>query len=127
MLKQYKSKSHVAIGIVVNGTNVHVSFTPQTGGGSVYYTDDVQIQKGLQRHPKFGKLFKEVAIPIPVKLVEVKAPAKVKTGPKEVNVACADDAKDYLVEVYGISRTKLKSLKAIKETAEAKGIVFKGI
>lgn len=59
MLKKYIAKSCVSISVALpTGGTTHVSFTPRTGGGSVYYTDNEKIQEGLKKHPKFGKLFK---------------------------------------------------------------------
>lgn len=55
-----------------------------------------------------------------------------ETGEEESNlkpivVSDPDAAKAYLAEHFGLSRTKLKSLKAIKEAGAANGIVFEGI
>lgn len=58
MLKKYIAKSCVSISVALpTGGTTHVSFTPRTGGGSVYYTTNEKIQEGLEKHPKFGKLF----------------------------------------------------------------------
>jgi hypothetical protein len=46
---------------------------------------------------------------------------------KKVEVACADDAKAYLVENFGIAARNLRSLKAINDSAAANGIEFVGI
>lgn len=48
-------------------------------------------------------------------------------GPKRIVVSDPDDAKTYLAEHFGYSRTKIKTLKAITEAAAANGIVFDGI
>ena len=115
-----------------------MSFTPQSDGTSVYYTEDKDIQWGLEHHYKFGKLFRVVE--------ERKSSddALTSSGPqseeesslrpdhdeegeklREVEVSDMDDAKDYLSEHFGIVRTKLKREEQIREAAGAHGIVFK--
>jgi predicted DsbA family dithiol-disulfide isomerase len=62
-----------------------------------------------------------------VEAVQTEQPKEEEPSKRQIEVTCADDAKEYLVEKYGISRTKLRSLKSIKDTAEQKGIEFIGI
>lgn len=149
-MKKYIAKTNVSVNIVLStGANMHVSFTPLTGGSSVYYTDEPEIQKALERHYKYGKLFKEdtsqaaeamkakagmkAAAPTPAEGTGEVEDAAAEPGEgegnelKTVSVSDPDDAKAYLAEHFGVSRTKLKSLKAIKEAAESYGIVFEGI
>lgn len=45
----------------------------------------------------------------------------------KVNVTDFEDARDYLSDKFGISRTKIRSQKAVKEAAKANGIVFVGL
>lgn len=45
----------------------------------------------------------------------------------KVNVTDFEDARDYLSDKFGISRSKIRSQKAVKEVAEANGIVFVGL
>ena len=45
----------------------------------------------------------------------------------KVNVTDLEDARDYLSDKFGISRSKIRSQKAVKEAAEANGIVFVGL
>lgn len=185
-MKKYIAKTNVSINVVLpTGANRHITFSALTGGGSVFYTDDPDIQKAMECHYKFGKLFRvdqkfipekqrnkpapnpkpEIvpeqptvsAAPIPVgetptPIVEEAedAPAVDATvavsdsdgqpeeaedneteaednGLKTIVVSDPDAAKAYLAEHFGISRTKIKSVKAIKEAAAANGIVFEGI
>ena len=46
---------------------------------------------------------------------------------KKVEVACADDAKQYLMDNFGVASRNLRSLKAINDTAAQNGIAFVGI
>lgn len=127
--KTYKSKSDIALNIVLkNGKSAHISFTPLTGGGSMYKTADEDLQQALEKSAYFGSLFKvveavnmdEVA---PAKEVERVEPRKTKV----VKVSCLSDAKDYLANTYGVSRTNLKGKTSIVETAEGFGVEFDGI
>ena len=55
------------------------------------------------------------------------AEPKKKVDESKVEVPSAEDAKEYLIDKFGISRTKLRSIAAIKEVAASKGIEFIGI
>jgi len=135
-MKKYIAKSHVAIcAIFADGARKHISFTPKTGGGSVYYSNDSREQAAIESHPKCGRLFKVESIDEPV--VEKTPVAAFEAEPAveeantqekpEIYVADLNEAKDYLCEKYGFSRTKLRSKASILEGAAAKGIVFVGI
>lgn len=192
-MKKYIAKTNVSINIVLpNGANRHIAFSALTGGGSVFYTDDPDIIQAMERHYKFGTLFRadpryipekprnkpapqpEIIpeqqpvnatgdAPAPTTTIEetVSAPAVVEAddiapeseqqtteeeseaddiidddqaedeaennGLKTIVISDPDAAKAYLAEHFGYSRTKIKSLKAIKEAAAANGIVFEGI
>ena len=118
-----------------NGKSTHVSFEALTGGGSIYVTENAMIQQGLEGHPKFGRMFKLVGASN-VERTPVKSktnarntetpttPQPVQSNEKVVDVASLDDAKAYLVDNFGISRTKLRSKKQIEEAAAANGVVF---
>ena len=179
-MKKYIAKTNVSINVLLpTGQNRHISFSALTGGGSVFYTDDKEIQEAMERHYKYGTLFrlertfapeKEKNKPAPK--AKIKAEEKVKestpapmptesvespeteepetpaepeakvgeadeesdsdaegedSGVKKIVISDADAAKAYLAEHFSISRTKLKSLKAIKEAAAANGIEFEGL
>lgn len=198
-MKKYIAKTNVSINVVLSsGANRHIAFSALTGGGSVFYTDDPEIIKAIERHYKFGTLFRADPGYIPEKphnkpapkpkpkiapeqqpvnatgetyapttTVEetVSAPTVVEaddiapeseqqsteeeseeddiiddgvadneseeesenSGLKTIVISDPDAAKAYLAEHFGYSRTKIKSIKAIKEAAAANGIVFEGI
>lgn len=166
-MKRYIAKTNVSINIVLpTGANRHIAFSSLTGGGSVFYTDDPEIQNAMERHYKFGTLFridnkyaaeKQRNKPAPKPKLqsspdstEAGAPAIIESdtasatdeetepstdeaeaetdsGLKTIVVSDPDAAKAYLAEHFGLSRTKIKTLKAIKEAATANGIVFEGI
>lgn len=127
MIKTYKSNSSISINVVLpdTGKSLHVAFTPLSDGSSTYATEDANIQKALQRHYKFDSLFFEVETP---KEPEPrKAPKEEDNKPLTVKVTDLDSAKDYLADNFGVSRTQLRTQRAIEATAAANGIVFEGI
>ena len=125
-MKVYKSKSQVSINIKIGDGHAHIHFSSVTAGGSVFYTDDAEVQKGIESHPKFGKLFKfdREILPEPEPTeAKVSEESREETIQK-IKVSDLNAAKDYLCERYGASRTKLRSEKAIMTAASEKGIVF---
>lgn len=142
-MAKFISKSHVAINVVMgNGANVHVAFSELTGGGSVFYTNNNNLAEAMRRHHKYGKLFKEVEMPAPKPEVKAAAvasspasqPANTQQvqqdpGPrdKEVSFKNNEDAKDYLAERFGISRSKMKTKAAIEEAGKGVGIKVKWV
>lgn len=117
---------------VNNGNgNVHVTFTPQTGGGSVFYTDDPMLASALESHYKYGRLFKKVEEPKVIKAPkkkEVVSPVEDVLQENKVvtkKFGSYEDAKDWLVDTFGISRTKLRSKADITKVAKANGIELK--
>ncbi len=172
-MKKYIAKTNVSINIVLtSGKNRHISFSALTGGGSVFYTDDPEIIEAMERHYKFGTLFradtkynaeKQCNKPTPKPKAEITGQtmpdaqilvseaeevaehehADVEetdandeaedieeaedNGLKTIVVSDPDSAKAYLAEYFGYSRTKIKTIKAIKEAAATHGIVFEGI
>ena len=105
---------------------MHIRFNPTSNGGSMYITANPVIQKGLERHPQFGKMFTLANEYNEVKVEEVEEPKK-ETEKKVVPVGSLQDAKDYLVETFGISRTQLTSKAKILAQAASHNIEFNGI
>lgn len=129
-MKKYKAKTCVSINVQLsNGKNRHVTFDSVSGCGSVYYTDDVELQRAIERHYKYGKLFKtdEAFGQIEIEPAEPEEAEETETSNKKVSVSDPDDAKSYLASTFGVSRTKLKSLKAIREAAAQYGVEFEGL
>lgn len=132
---KFVSKTHVAINVVLkNGTNMHVTFMELTGKGSVYYTNSPAVAEALRNHYKYGKLFKEEQEPVKAAKPATK-PAGEAAGTsaageasKTENVkefANNEDAKDYLAERYGISRSKMRTRAAIEEAAKSVNVTVK--
>ena len=128
MRKEYRAHSAISMNIILpSGKSAHASFDALTGGGRMYVTDSAAIQQGLESHPRFGKMFKLVKVgeDKPVEKVESKVESR-EPAPKiaTINVASLEDAKNYLVETFGISRTKLRSRKAIEDAGAANNVEF---
>lgn len=56
--KTYKSPSNIAINVVLsNGSNLLVSFSSKTIGGSIFTTSKKEVQQAIERHYNYNKLF----------------------------------------------------------------------
>lgn len=140
MTKKYIAKTHVSLTIYYdNGAAKHVSFNQLTGGGSIYYSSCEAEQKALENHCKYGRLFKldpsfgsqpSVVAPVAAPAASPSAAAvsgNVPGAVRQVTVASLPDAKEYLANNCGVSRSKLRSAAAIHEAAAANNIEFIGI
>lgn len=136
MTKHYISDSHIAINVTLNGgESVHLSFIALSNGGSVFSTDNEELQKAIERHYRFGDLFVLDHIEEPKKTSEVGAERENRTSVEEgeddniqkITVNDLGEAKNYLADTLGISRTSLRSLKTILEVAKANNIEFEGL
>ena len=128
MLKKYISNTILSINAKLSdGNYTHVSFSPKSLTGSVFYTSDEALQKALEKHPYFGTKFKMEEMQKPVKQEEVN-PKKAESGDvmKHVDAPCADVAKEYLASNFDESRTKLRSIKFIKAIGLKHNIMFDG-
>ena len=122
MTKKYIAYRDLSINVKLGKVSKHISFTPLTLSGSVFYTDDAELQEALEKHPYCGSMFytEEVEEQFPQK-------EEPKSELKERMVTCVGDAGDILSDEYGISRTKIRTIDAIKKVAEEVGINFIGL
>lgn len=141
MKKVYTSKSEISIKAVLgNGSTVRVAFTPRTLGSSVYITDDEELQKAIEAHREYGKLFvcderrseamTEKAATMSQRSEQDEAEAEEAAEiaePKVVSVSSIQEAKDYLSDKFDISRSSLKSKDAVERAALEHGVVFEGL
>lgn len=133
MIKKYKSKSAISINIVLDSKkSMHIAFTAQSDGGSVFITDNENIQNALERHYKYGTLFKLAGVEdVASKESQSKetqaTEQEEKNKKRTVKVSDIAAAKDFLADTFGISRTSLRSEKAIREAAEQHNIEFEGL
>ena len=136
MNKRYEANSIVAITVKTGKFNRRVSFMPLSNGKSYYETESKALQKAIEEHSFFKSRMirtKEEPTPSPSLKGEVKtdnpdvldnldAPETGKL--KQIVVAGQSDAVDYLTEKFGISRSKLRSQKAIAEVGKEYGVEF---
>lgn len=168
--KTYRANTNVSINVVfANKKNLHISFVPQSDGSSVFVTSDEDVQKAIERHYKFGRLFRLASVRnVPTNQkqeptqddgndVDKEPPVQTiveNTGDTddenignvpegdEQNVDATDNgtaeqpelrivqvsdisaAKDYLAENFGLTRSSMRSQKAILDTAAAYGVRF---
>lgn len=154
MIKTYKANTNVSINVVLpSKKNLHISFTPLSNGSSLFTTDNEDIMHAIEKHYNFGKLFRLHS----AQDESEKRGAKTEENPrdketptvgnqatgedsqdeetaegnaptlKKVRVSDLSAAKDYLADTFGISRTAMRSMKAITEQAAANGIEFEGL
>lgn len=133
MIKKYKSRSAISINVVLDSKkSMHIAFTAQSDGGSVFITDNESIQNALERHYKYGTLFKLAGVEDVAskesQSKETQASEQEKKNTKRtVKVSDIATAKDFLADTFGISRTSLRSEKAIREAAGQHNIEFEGL
>lgn len=130
MTKHYISDSHIAINVTLDGgESVHLSFIALSNGGSVFSTDSEELQNAIERHYRFGDLFTLDHIEKPKNTSET-ANEEYKSEDGNIQKITVNDlgeAKNYLADTLGISRTSLRSLKTILEVAKANNIEFEGL
>jgi conserved domain protein len=134
MTKHYISDSHIAINVTLDGgESVHLSFIALSNGGSVFSTDSEELQNAIERHYRFGDLFTLDHIEEPKNTSETAngeyTPVKESENGniQKITVNDLGEAKNYLADTLGISRTSLRSLKTILEVAKANNIEFEGL
>lgn len=135
MKKYYSSDSHIAINVLLeNGNSMHIAFTPISNGGSTYNTEEEVIQNALENHYRYNDLFvldreEDTNAPIeePVTDSEQNSKQDEEDEVRKVKVHDLGEAKDYLAETFGVSRTSLRGQKAILEAAKANNIEFEGL
>ena len=134
MTKHYISDSHIAINVTLDGgESMHLSFIALSNGGSVFSTDSEELQTAIERHYRFGDLFTLNHIEEPKNTSETANEEYTSVKESEdgniqkVTVNDLGEAKNYLADTLGISRTSLRSLKTILEVAKANNIEFEGL
>ncbi len=131
MKKIYRANTGIAINVVLgSGKSTHVSFTSLSNGTSVFSTSDEDMQKAIEKHYKFGSLFRLIdTIDESVKAEPAEEESE-NEGESEMTTIKVSDlasAKDYLAEKFGISRTALKSKTSILNQASLHGVTFEGL
>lgn len=116
-----------------DGRQKRLSFTPQTLGCSVYFSRDEVEQRAIESHPWFGdKVFLRETIDEEKMAEEARKKEEQNTKKAESDivthkVTSLSDAKDYLAERFGISRSRLRTKAAIMSSAKEHGVILEGL
>lgn len=133
MLKIYIANTDVAFTVSVGNKRKRVSFISKSGNeGSVYFTSDPKLQEGIEKHPWYGDkvtLRETVDEKALAEEEEKKKAAHDDDGGETLvhHVDSPNEAKDYLADKFGISRSKMKTLSSILAVAKECGVVLEGL
>lgn len=133
MFKTYQGYSDLAFSVKMDSGMRRIVFDGQTGGTSIYCTRDAKEQKAIESHRWFNDKFWLIEEVDEKKLeadAKKKAAAKTKKAAEEKKthiVTDFEDARDYLAETFGVSRSKLKTKEDILSIAKEKGVELEGL
>lgn len=134
MYKKYQAGTDLSFSVMVGNERVRVVFEGKTMGCSIYGTRDEKLQKAIESHYWFNdKFFLKEAVDEKKEAAEAKkrAAAKIKKKTAEEKkthiVTDFEDARDYLAETFGVSRSKLKTKEDILSIAKEKGVELEGL
>jgi hypothetical protein len=134
MYKKYKAGTDLSFSVMVGNERVRVVFEGKTMGCSIYGTRDEKLQKAIESHYWFNdKFFLVEAVDEKKEAAEAKKRAAAKTKKKAADekkthiVTDFEDARDYLAETFGVSRSKLKTKEDILSIAKEKGVELEGL
>ena len=134
MFNKYQSGTDLAFSVMVGNERMRIVFEGKSTGSSVYMTRDPKVQKAIESHYWFNdKFFLVESIDEKKEAAEVKKKAAAKTKKKVADekkihsVTDVEDAKDYLAETYGVSRSKMKTKEDILAIAKEKGVELEGL
>lgn len=134
MFNKYQAGTDLAFSVMVGNERMRIVFEGKTTGSSVYMTRDPKVQKAIESHYWFkDKFFLAESIDEKKEAAEEKKKAAAKTrkkvadGKKTHVVTDVEDAKDYLAETYGVSRSKMKTREDIFAIAKEKGVELEGL
>lgn len=134
MYKKYQAGTDLSFSVMVGNERVRVVFEGKTMGCSIYGTRDEKLQKAIESHYWFNdKFFLVQAVDEKKEAAEAKKRAAAKTKKKAAEekkthiVTDFEDARDYLAETFGVSRSKLKTKEDILAIAKEKGVELEGL
>lgn len=134
MYKKYQAGTDLSFSVMVGNERVRVVFEGKTMGCSIYGTRDEKLQKAIESHYWFNdKFFLVEAVDEKKEAAEAKKRVASKTKKKAAEekkthiVTDFEDARDYLAETFGVSRSKLKTKEDILSIAKEKGVELEGL
>lgn len=126
MYKKYQAGTDLSFSVMVDNERVRVVFDGKTMGCSIYGTRDEKLQKAIESHYWFNdKFFLVEAVDEKKEAAEAKKRAAEEK--KTHIVTDFEDARDYLAETFGVSRSKLKTKENILSIAKEKGVELEGL
>lgn len=134
MYKKYQAGTDLSFSVMVGNERVRVVFEGKTMGCSIYGTRDEKLQKAIESHYWFkDKFFLKEVVDEKKEAAEAKKRAAAKTKKKAAEekkthiVTDFENARDYLAETFGVSRSKLKTKEDILSIAKEKGVELEGL
>lgn len=134
MFNKYQAGTDLAFSVMVGNERMRIIFEGKSTGSSVYMTREPKVQKAIESHYWFNdKFFLAESIDEKKEAADVKKKAAAKTKKKAADekkthvVTDFEDAKDYLAETYGVSRSKMKTKEDILAIAKEKGVELEGL
>ena len=134
MFNKYQAGTDLAFSVMVGDERMRIVFEGKTMGNSVYMTRDPKVQKAIESHYWFNdKFFLAESIDEKKEAAESKKKAAAKAKKKVADekkthvVTDFEDAKDYLAETYGVSRSKMKTKEEILAVAQEHGVELEGL
>ena len=133
MFNTYQAGTDLAFSVMVGNERMRIVFEGKTMGSSVYMTRDPKVQKAIESHYWFNdKFFLVESVDEKKEAAEAKKKAAAKTKKKVDEkkthiVTDVEDAKEYLAEAFGVSRSKMKTKDDILAIAKEKGVELEGL
>ena len=134
MFNKYQAGTDLAFSVMVGNERMRIIFAGKSVGCSIYMTRDPKVQKAIESHYWFNdKFFLVESIDEKKEAAEAKKKAAAKAKKKVADekkthvVTDVEDAKDYLAETYGVSRSKMKTKEDILAISKEKGVELEGL
>lgn len=134
MFNKYQAGSDLAFSVMVGNERMRIIFEGKSMGSSVHMTRDPKVQKAIESHYWFNdKFFLVESIDEKKEAAEAKKKAAAKAKKKVADekkthiVTDVEDAKEYLAETFGVSRSKMKTKEDILAIAKEKGVELEGL
>lgn len=122
------------ISLIVGGRPARISFRPistyegsHTGKGSMFETDNAEIQEAIERSPLYGRrifLFSTEEPKPETAAVDGEDALQPAMVIGESEVGSYNDAREWLAERYGYAKSNLPNKKAIQNAARAHNVDF---
>ena len=126
MFNKYQAGTDLAFSVMVGNERMRIIFDGKSVGCSIYMTRDPKVQKAIESHYWFNDKFFLVES-IDEKKEAAEAKKKVADEKKTHVVTDFEDAKDYLADTYGVSRSKMKTKEDILAISKEKGVELEGL